>query len=352
LSDKANELLQRLKKNTRLEEVEVLTKSDLMEPGFAVPLPVPALNILYSGDLDGGLNSGLTVWAGPSKHFKSLFMLLSAKAYMDKYPDSVFMLYVNEFGTPKSYFRALDIDMDRVLINPVMDAGQFKRDVVNQLNSMKRKDRIFFGVDSVGNMASTKELSDALEEKDVQDMSRAKELKSVFRTITPYLTLKDVPMLVVNHVYQEQKMYGKTIVSGGSGIYLSADDIYIISRAAEKDKDKELVGFNFNVRVEKSRHVREGVTIPIQVLMGKGINRWSGLLDIGLELGFIVKPKSGEYQRIDPETGEVLDEIFKGEDATETKAFWAPIASSPKFKEAVRNHFKISAGKLIQEEEA
>ena len=65
--------------------------------------------------------------------------------------------------------------------------------------------------------------SDKLEGKTVADMSRAKQLKSLFRMVTPHLTLKDIPMVVVNHTYMEIGMFPKAIVSGGTGIVYSAN---------------------------------------------------------------------------------------------------------------------------------
>jgi hypothetical protein len=70
-------------------------------------------------------------------------------------------------------------------------------------------------IDSIGNLASKKEVEDAENEKSVADMSRAKSLKSLFRIITPHLTTKNIPCLAVNHIYQEMGLYPKAIVSGG-----------------------------------------------------------------------------------------------------------------------------------------
>ena len=73
---------------------------------------------------------------------------------------------------------------------------------------------------------------------------------------TPYLTLKDIPLLAVNHTYQEIGMFPKAIVSGGTGIYYTSDNIWIIGRQQEK-KGTDIVGYNFVINVEKSRFVKE-----------------------------------------------------------------------------------------------
>ena len=81
-------------------------------------------------------------------------------------------------------------------------------------------------------------------------MSRAKQMKSLFRMVTPHLNLKDIPLIAVNHTYKEIGLYPKDIVSGGTGAYYSADAIWIIGRQQEKD-GAEIAGYNFVINIEK-----------------------------------------------------------------------------------------------------
>jgi hypothetical protein len=196
-----NSLMDRLKSTSIIKDASVLSSSKYFLKKDLISTPVPALNIALSGDWEGGFAPGLTLFAGPSKHFKSLFSLLLAKSYMDKYPDAVMIFYDCEFGTPAAYFNSLGIDMGRVLHIPVMDMEDFKFDVMKQLEGLTRGERVIFVVDSLGNMSSKKEMEDAIEGKSVQDMSRAKQMKSIFRMITPYLNKLDLPMVAVNHIY-------------------------------------------------------------------------------------------------------------------------------------------------------
>ena len=208
-------LLDRIRKNSTIKDTEVLSKSKFFNAKDMIQTTVPMINVALSGRLDGGLTPGLTVFAGPSKHFKTAFSLLLAKAYMDKYDDSVVLFYDSEFGSPQSYFDSFGIDTQRVVHTPITDIEQLKHDAMAQLSNIERGDHLIIIVDSVGNLASKKEVEDALDGKSVADMSRAKQLKSLFRMITPHLTLKDIPMIVVNHTYKEIGLYPKDIVSGG-----------------------------------------------------------------------------------------------------------------------------------------
>ena len=196
-------LLDKLKKNTTIKESAILAKSKFFNEKDVVTTGVPMVNVALSGNLNGGLTPGLTMWAGPSKHFKTAFSLLMAKSYMDKYPEAVLLFYDSEFGTPIKYFETFEIDMDRVLHTPLTDIEQLKFDIMQQLQEVERGDKLIIVLDSIGNLASKKEVEDALEGKSVADMSRAKQIKSLFRMVTPHLTIKDIPMVVVNHTYKE-----------------------------------------------------------------------------------------------------------------------------------------------------
>jgi RecA/RadA recombinase len=282
-------LLEKIKKNSTIKDSAILSKSKFFTDKDMVPTDVPMINVALSGKLDGGIIPGLTMWAGPSKHFKTAFSLLMAKAYMDKYKDAVLLFYDSEFGTPIKYFETFEIDMDRVLHTPLTDIEQLKFDIMQQLQEVNRGDKLIIILDSIGNLASKKEVEDALEGKSVADMSRAKQVKSLFRMVTPHLNLKDISLIVVNHTYKEIGMFPKDIVGGGTGSYYSADNIYILGRQQEKT-GTEITGYNFIINVEKSRYVKEKSKIPISVSFDGGIQKYSGLVDIAIEGGFLSKP--------------------------------------------------------------
>ena len=341
-------ILEKLKKNSSIKETSILSKSKFFNNKDMITTGVPMVNVALSGKLDGGLTPGLTMWAGPSKHFKTAFSLLMAKSYMDKYPDAVLLFYDSEFGTPIKYFETFGIDMDRVLHTPLTDIEQLKFDIMQQFQGVDRGDKLIVILDSIGNLASKKEVDDALEGKSVADMSRAKQVKSLFRMVTPHLNLKDIPMIVVNHTYKEIGLYPKDIVGGGTGSYYSADNIFIIGRQQEKD-GTEVVGYNFIINVEKSRYVREKSKIPITVSFEGGIQKFSGLLDVAMEGKFVAKPSPGWYAKVNQSTGEIGDKVRF--DATQTEAFWKDILSSESFKEYVSKKYEISYGSILQTEE-
>lgn len=234
-----SELLQKLKKNAKLDRVSVLSESDFFIEKPAIKTQVPILNIAMGGSLEGGITPGLTIWAGPSRHFKTSYVLLCLKSYLDSDPEAIGIWFDSEFGSPQSYFEAFGIDTNRVLHIPIMDIEEFKFESMNQLNILKRGDKVMICVDSLGNLASKKEVEDALSEKSVADMTRAKQLKSAFRMITPLLTKLELPMHVVSHTYATMEIYSKQVVSGGC---LVADTKIVMSDGTLKNVQDILPG--------------------------------------------------------------------------------------------------------------
>jgi len=341
-------IMDKLQKNSRIKESSQLDKSKLFSNKDMVTTPVPMINVALSGDPDGGLSSGLTVLAGPSKHFKTSFGLLMAAAYLDKYEDAVLLFYDSEFGSPQQYFKSFGIDTSRVLHSPITNVEELKFDLINQLENIERTDKVIIMIDSVGNLASKKELEDAMNEKSVADMSRAKALKGLFRMTTPYLTMRDIPLLAVNHTYQEIGLFPKAVVSGGTGIYYSSDNIWIIGRQQEK-KGTEITGYNFVINVEKSRFVREKSKIPISVTWEGGIESYSGLLDVAMEGNYVVKPQNGWYSKVDQSTGEVEDKKVRLSE-TLKEEFWRPIFANTDFKDFLKKRYEVGHADMIKQD--
>jgi RecA/RadA recombinase len=343
-------LRDRLIKNSTIDFTATLTDSKIFGKKDMIPTRVPMINVALSGRIDGGLTPGLTVLAAPSKHFKTAFSLLLASAFLKANPDGIILFYDSEFGTPESYFTSFGVPLDSVVHTPITDIEELKFDVMQQLSEIKRNDKIMIIIDSVGNLASKKEVEDAMKQSSAADMTRAKQLKSLFRMVTPHLTLKDIPMVVVNHVYMTQEMYSKAVVSGGTGIYYSADNIWIIGRQQDKD-DKELLGYHFVINIEKSRYLKEKSKIPITVSFDSGINKWSGMLDLALEGQFIVKPKQGWYARVDQGTGEIMGKNYRAADIVDNSDFWKAILEETRFAEWIKEKYSLGRGEMIRDDE-
>jgi len=333
-------LMAKLRKNSSFKDgrVSILSESKFLHEKDSTPTNIPAMNVAFSGSLNGGYTSGLTMIAGPSKHFKTAFGLIMMKAFMDKNPEGLVLFYDSEFGTPQGYFDIFKIDTTRIVHIPVTNLEELKFDMVSQLNELEPEDKVFVMVDSVGNLASKKEVEDAEKGSSAADMTRAKQFKSLFRMITPHLTMKDIPMVAINHTYDSQGLYPTKVVSGGTGMYYSADTIWIVGRQQDK-VGAEIQGYHFVINVEKSRFVKEKSKIPISVSWDKGVDKFSGLIDMALDYGVLLR-SGGWLQRVDIETGEVMDKKFR-EKETHNDEFWDTIFSDPKFDEHTRKKYRV-----------
>jgi len=343
-------LIEKLVKNSTIKLTAPIMDSKVYGKKDMAPTPVPMVNVALSGRIDGGLVPGLLVLAGPSKHFKSAFALLMAAAYLKKHEDAVLLFYDSEFGTPQSYFESFGIDMNRTVHTPITNVEELKFDITQQMNNIEKGDKVVVIIDSVGNLASKKEVEDALDGKSVADMSRAKALKSLFRIVTPHLNLKDIPLIAVNHTYKEIGLFPKDVVSGGTGIYYSADAIWIIGRQQEK-VGTEIQGYHFVINIEKSRHVREKSKIPITVTFEGGIAKWSGLMDVAERGGYLRKPKVGWYEAIDRETGEVLSEkLLRAKEIVDSKEFWVNMFEKTDFAEYIKQAYTVGGNIILSDD--
>jgi len=134
-------------------------------------------------------------------------------------------------------------------------------------------------------------------------------------------------------------LFPKAIVSGGSGIYYSANDIWIIGRRQNKT-GTEVTGYDFVVNIEKSRSVKEKSKIPISVSWEGGVEQYSGLLEVALAGGFAQKPSNGWYEGINPATGEVLTKKSRMAETLKSD-FWDRIMTETNFKEFIKRQFTI-----------
>ena len=80
-----------------------------------------------------------------------------------------------------------------------------------------------------------------------------------------------------------------------------------------------------------------------------GINRWSGLLEMALASGHVVKPSNGWYQKVNVETGEIYEKKYRASE-TNTADFWKDIINDQTFKDWVKRTFRIANDKLIKDD--
>lgn len=335
-------IMDKLKKNSRLSKTDVLSHSRFYDEeaskGFVCPTEIPMMNVAFSGNLDGGMKPGILMIAGDSKHFKTGFMLECAKGFQNKHPDGVILFYDSERGAPISYFETRNINMDMILHCPIRNIEELKFDILPQLQMMEAEGvPVMVMVDSIGMLPSKKEVENAENENSAADMTRARELNSLMRIITPYVTFNDIPVVLINHAYDTMDNSHEKVISGGKKVYLAADDIWIIGR--QKDgSGADIKGFNFTINIEKSRNCKEKTKIDINSTFERGINRYSGLLENAAALGYA---QIGAWCKIiDFDTGEMMTGYRKADILEETEWF-SRLLADPRFRAHIAEKYTL-----------
>lgn len=296
---KTNNLLDMLMKNSSNKFISTVTDSKYFNKTEedVISTPIPMINVALNGRVDGGISGGITIIAGESRRYKTLFGIIMAAAFLEKYKDGVVLFYDSEIGSNLNYFETYGADTSRIVHIPTNTVEDLTHEITKQFDMLKKQDntsnKVFILVDSLGQMASRKEVEDSLTGSEKADLTRAKKIKSLFRIITLDSVLLSVPTVIINHTYNTQEFISKTIISGGTGGMLAANAAWIIGKRQIKDGD-EKAGNEFVIKLEKSRFCKEGSNIPISVYFDRGIAKYSGFSELAVEFGIVEEIKIGK----------------------------------------------------------
>lgn len=347
----ASRLLKAAGKN---EHATIMSESKVDYKEVVATTPVPIVNLMLSGHLDGGIVPGMQQLCGPSRHFKTMCALLMAKSYMDKFPDAVLIFGDSEMGAMKA-FEVYGIDTTRVVHLPMTTVEQATVEFAKIIDDIQKDDHVFILLDSLSNLGSTSEVENALAGDLKADVGRrAKACAAFGRTVnSTVLSLKKIPFVLINSAYDPigQGPGAESIPGGGAKIFLSCDAIYQISRAKSKDNKedtKEVTGYKFTYKPLKSRFVKEGAKFELYVDFKHGIYKWSGLFDLAKECGIIISPSMGWYSinllGYDKEQ-KLRKSVIDGDDK-----FFEQLIKNETFKEYCFQKFSLESGHMFQEE--
>lgn len=160
-----------------------------------------------------------------------------------------------------------------------------------------------------------------------------------------------IPVYDISVADNQQYALENGVISHNTGSYYGSDNIWILGRQQDKD-GQEIQGYHFVINVEKSRYVREKSKIPVTISYEGGINRWSGLLDIAVEGGYVAKPKVGWYAIVDRKTGEVDGKNFRAADIVDSKEFWLNMFKETDFAEYIKKKYSLDTeGSLVYDDD-
>jgi len=252
--------------------------------------------------LFGGVPSTkITAIAGESGTGKTFFCLSVVRNFLNTNPDAGVIYFETESAISKNMIESRGIDSKRMVIFPVDTIEEFRTQAVRIIDKYVEQPKeerkpLMFVLDSLGMLATNKEVEDASNDKNVRDMTKAQLTKSVFRILTLKLGKANIPMLVTNHTYDVVGSYVPTKeMGGGSGLKYSASTIIYLSKKKEKD-GTDLVGNIIKCEAKKSRLTREGSKVETRLFFDeRGLEKHYGLLELGERAG-IWKNVAGRYE--------------------------------------------------------
>jgi RecA/RadA recombinase len=259
-------------------------------------------NALVSGSLFGGIPSNkITAIAGESGTGKTFFCLSVVRNFLNINSDAGVIYFETESAISKQMIESRGIDSKRMVIFPVDTIEEFRTQAVRIIDKYMEQPKeerkpLMFVLDSLGMLATNKEVEDASNDKNVRDMTKAQLVKSVFRILTLKLGKANIPMLVTNHTYDVVGSYVPTKeMGGGSGLKYSASTIIYLGKKKEKD-GTDLIGNIIKCEAKKSRLTREGSKVETRLFFDeRGLERHYGLLELG-ERANIWKNSAGRYE--------------------------------------------------------
>ena len=251
------------------------------------------LNAQLSGSIYGGIpNNRVTAIAGEQATGKTFYAIGIASTFLNDHPDGAVFYFDSEAAATPDLFRDRGLDPARVWHFPIDTIEEFRTQMIRILDNLLKtpeKDRkpLLVILDSLGMLASQKELQDAMDDKQVRDMTKSQTIKSVFRIITSKLGKLKIPMIVTNHTYKTMNPYGDpTDMGGGSGLKYAASTIMTLTKSKEKDSSKEVIGNIIKVKTYKSRLTKENTQIATRLFFdSRGLDEYYGLLELGEKYG-------------------------------------------------------------------
>ena len=276
--------------------------SDIVETETYVDTGSFIFNALVSGSIFGGVSGNkITAIAGETSTGKTFFSLAVVKNFLDNNPTGYCLYFDTEAAITRSLLESRNIDTTRVVVVNVVTVEEFRGTALKAVDMYMKKaegDRnpCMFVLDSLGMLSTSKEINDALNDKEVRDMTKSQLIKGAFRMLTLKLGQAKIPMIVTNHTYDVIGAYVPTKeMGGGSGLKYAASSIIHLSKKKEKD-GTEIIGNIIKCKTAKSRLSKENQQVEVRLFYDeRGLDRYYGLLELG-ELGGMWKNVAGRYE--------------------------------------------------------
>ena len=249
----------------------------------------------------GASRNRITAIAGESSTGKTFFSLAVVKNFLENNPDGYCLYFDTEAAVNKGLLQSRGIDLNRIVVVNVVTIEEFRSKALRAVDIYLKKSEeerkpCMFVLDSLGMLSTEKEIRDALDDKQVRDMTKSQLVKGAFRMLTLKLGQANIPLIVTNHTYDVIGSYVPTKeMGGGSGLKYASSTIIYLSKKKEKDQS-EVVGNIIKAKTAKSRLSKENKEVNIRLYFDeRGLDRYYGLLELG-EIGGLWKNVAGRYE--------------------------------------------------------
>ena len=276
--------------------------SDINESEQYIDTGSLVFNGLVSGSIFGGVSSSkITAIAGESSTGKTFFALAVAKSFLDTNPDAYVLYFDTESSITRALLESRGIDTKRFVVINVVTIEEFRTKALKAVDKylqmpIEERKPCMFVLDSLGMLSTENEITDALNDKQVRDMTKSQLVKGAFRMLTLKLGQANIPLIVTNHTYDVIGSYVPTKeMGGGSGLKYAASTIIYLGKKKERE-GKETVGNIIKAKTHKSRLSKENKQVEIRLYYDhRGLDRYYGLLELG-EIGGLWKNVAGRYE--------------------------------------------------------
>lgn len=252
------------------------------------------VNALVSGSIYGGFPANkVSAIAGESSTGKTFFVMTTAHEFQKKHDKGIVFYFDTEGAITTEMLDNKGLDKDRFVMVPVGTLDEFKFQCIKVLDEIEKipgdeRPKVLLILDSLGNLATEKEMGDARAEKSTADMTRGRSIRSIFRTLTLMMSRLNIPMIVTNHTYTTMSLYSEQAM-GGTGLRYAASTILFLSKRKERDDNRQVIGNVVHVKTDKSRLTKEAQMVDTVIFFSRGMDRYYGLGELAVEAGVFKK---------------------------------------------------------------
>ena len=300
-------------KNLRKKTGSVsFTESKWGAPSHYISTGDYGVNQIISGSVFKGIPAGrVSVFAGESMSLKTIQVIRIAAEALNKHKYDTVYYFDSEGGGGAETFKSFGCDLDKIehiLVETTEDAAIKMITVLKAIEEYQKKEdpnyKACIILDSLGNLENDKTFKDIEKDRLAADQGAAAKVKNkLCRAMTIPALKTDVPIMIINWVYDGPSMYTQKIKDqpGGKGAQFVGCVNVQCAKLLEKSENTDEGGYYENSLITmftvKNRLVTPYLSTKVHVSFTEGFNMFPflSLFDSAVELGFITRESSQSY---------------------------------------------------------